>query len=78
MPELRPGTNHCQCGGCGLYFQTVKAFDRHRIGVGLNRGCLPQSEMAANSLHRDAQGFYRLPVKPGPKWAEIRPRKAQD
>lgn len=35
----------CQCGDCGEYFNSVAAFDRHRVGVGRARKCMPPASL---------------------------------
>lgn len=47
MPELRPGSSMCQCGGCGLFFSRTSTFDAHRVGrhEPLERRCLTPIEM---------------------------------
>jgi len=64
-PMLPPGTNYCRCSCCDSYFRTVKAFDRHRVGVvvgvGRDRGCLPEAECLASGLEMDSQGYFRFP-----------------
>jgi hypothetical protein len=36
--------NRCKCGGCGRYFNSTSAFDRHRSGKPSERVCLdPES-----------------------------------
>ena len=62
-PMLPSGSNFCKCSQCGLYFRTVKAFDAHRIGVGRERGCLPEAECPGLGLERDPQGYWRFPKR---------------
>ncbi len=62
-PMLPPGRNFCKCALCGLYFKSVKAFDVHLIGVGLDRGCMPEAECSGLGLERDLGGYWRLPKR---------------
>ncbi len=62
-PMLPSGSNFCKCSHCDLYFRTVKAFGAHRIGVGLDRSCMPEAECPGLGLERDPQGYWRLPKR---------------
>lgn len=50
---------HCQCGGCGLYFRSLAAFDSHRVGPYTNRNCLGQQQMQDAGMTQDARGFWK-------------------
>ncbi len=39
--------DHCQCAGCGQYFNSTAAFDKHRVGPYHKRRCLLPNEMEA-------------------------------
>ena len=42
---------HNQCPGCGEYFNSNKAFDKHRIGdFGVDRRCVTVEEMLAKGM----------------------------
>lgn len=58
MPELTPYTNQCQCGGCGLFFSTVRNFDRHRVGIGEKRRCRSPIELTEMNMHVNQNGFW--------------------
>jgi hypothetical protein len=48
-----------QCGGCGQYFNSNTAFDKHRTGVfGVNRRCLNDQEMEAKKMQKNAWGYW--------------------
>lgn len=32
MPELRPGSERCECCECGMFFSGTTGFDDHRTG----------------------------------------------
>ena len=58
----------CQCGGCGDYFGSERAFDRHRLGDYAEPGqwqgtrrCLTHAEMMETGWHRSARGFLLQP-----------------
>jgi len=43
--------NHCQCDKCGEYFNSVAAFDKHRIGEhGVDRRCRTTEEMLKDKM----------------------------
>lgn len=65
-PKLRGC--RCQCGGCGEYFGSTGAFDRHRIGKYAEPGkwkgtrrCLTLAEMERRGWRRNPQGFLLKP-----------------
>jgi len=48
-----------QCPACGKYFNSTKAFDKHRTGrYGVDRGCLDESEMQSRGMIENACGFW--------------------
>ncbi len=59
--RLPPGTNFCKCALCGLRFKSVRAFDKHRIGVWPDRGCMPEAECPGLGLEKDPKGHWRFP-----------------
>lgn len=61
----------CKCGGCGEYFNSVYAFDRHRRGDAdsSTRYCLTTAQLAANRWTQDALGFWRTPGSAHSRWA---------
>lgn len=49
-----------QCAGCGEYFNSSHAFDKHRTGIhGVDRRCLTPEEMTAAGMHFGDDGFWR-------------------
>ncbi len=57
--------NRCQCAGppfagCGEYFNSTAAFDRHRAGSysPMQRRCLTPDEMRAAGMSRNEAGFW--------------------
>ena len=51
--------DNCQCAGCGLYFKSTKAFDKHRRGTpGKDRRCLAPTEMLLKGMATDKRGFW--------------------
>ena len=64
--RLRPGSNRCQCAGCGEYFASPTAFDRHqRVGNGDVR-CLSEDEMRSRGMVRSDVGWWHASAA---KWA---------
>ena len=57
-----------QCCGCGEYFNSTAAFDKHRTGdfssVTNPRRCLSQPEMYAKGMARNRDGFWVTAVNP--------------
>ena len=48
-----------QCPGCGLYFNSNLAFDKHRTGKhGVNRRCRSKQEMLDKGMDLNAYGFW--------------------
>jgi len=52
--------NRSQCGGCGLYFSSVSAFDKHRVAIDKdgNRRCLDEAEMRAKGMDINERGWW--------------------
>lgn len=74
MPaETRRLRNYCP--RCGEDFNSLNAFDRHRVGrhnapAGSKRArrCLTETELVEAGLHRDAYGRWRMPASENPFW----------
>ena len=48
-----------QCQGCKEYFNSIKAFERHRIGeFGVDRRCRTPDEMIARGYSKNKYGFW--------------------
>jgi hypothetical protein len=56
--------DHCQCRGCGEYFNSTYAFDMHRTGEYTHeppkdgRRCLTPDEMHAKGMTENAGGWW--------------------
>lgn len=51
--------NRNQCQSCKQYFNSNKAFDKHRRGeFGVNRRCLTPDEMKAKGMLINHAGFW--------------------
>ena len=54
--------DHCRCSpltGCGEYFNSTYAFDKHRTGKhGVDRRCLSPPEMLAKGMHQKPNGYW--------------------
>lgn len=69
--QLRGDRN--QCTGCGLYFNSTHAFDKHRTGRhGVDRRCMGVAEMTGIGMVIREDGFWRgseMPAKAIPEAA---------
>jgi len=51
--------NRCECGACHQRFNSVSAFDLHRVGMyGIDRHCREPSEMLAIGMSLNDGGFW--------------------
>ena len=51
--------NKNQCSGCGVFFFSNKAFDKHRTGkYGVNRRCRTPEEMLALGMFINIYGCW--------------------
>jgi len=58
MKKRLTGTRN-QCGGCREYFNSVTAFEKHRIGkFGIDRRCMTPDEMTAAKMEINRDGFW--------------------
>jgi hypothetical protein len=59
MKARRLSSVRCLCRNCGEYFNSIRAFDRHRIGAYLSdRRCLSGGEMRDNGMSVNKSGFW--------------------
>ena len=72
MTERRLTGDHNQCRGCGQYFNSTSAFDKHRTGEHTNnqRRCLTPLEMTNRGMVVNARGFWITAPLPTPYLAE--------
>lgn len=51
--------DHCQCGGCGEYFNSTFSFDAHRVGTYApnTRRCLSVPEIKALGMTLTKHGW---------------------
>lgn len=48
-----------QCPGCSVYFNSTRAFEKHRVGShGVDRRCLTPTEMLQRGMAQNAAGFW--------------------
>lgn len=52
------GGQRCLCRTCGERFNSLSAFDRHRIGAFDDRRCLTPGEMRARRMMLNTRGFW--------------------
>jgi hypothetical protein len=56
---------HNQCRGCGEYFNSNYAFDKHRTGLhGKHRRCRTPEEMMGKGMVKNAGGWWVSSAKP--------------
>lgn len=55
---MKLGNDRCQCAGCGNYFRSTAAFDKHRTGKAGERRCRSTDEMLARGMVRNAGGWW--------------------
>lgn len=56
---MKVSDRRCRCSGCGQFFNSVGAFDRHRTGpYAAGRRCLTAEEMTARGWLHNAAGFW--------------------
>ena len=62
-----------QCRGCSEFFNSTRAFDKHREGQhGQDRRCLTPTEMQEKGMAKNAAGFWvGTPMQTDmPHWVE--------
>lgn len=54
--------DRCRCSGCGEYFNSTSAFDKHRVGregkTRVERRCLSVSEMVELGMALNSSDFW--------------------
>jgi len=59
MSRYRLTASRCLCRGCSEYFNSVYAFDRHRIWASPTvQRCLTPAEMVQKGMTNNASGFW--------------------
>jgi hypothetical protein len=59
MKARRLSSARCLCRNCGEYFNSIRAFDRHRVSVYPgNRRCLSGEEMCDHGMSVNKSGFW--------------------
>jgi hypothetical protein len=70
----RLGGRRCECGMCHQRFNSVSAFDLHRVGThGVDRHCRRPSEMLAIGMKLNELGFW-IERRRGERHQNRRPR----
>lgn len=58
-PRLPLYTDTCRCTGCGEYFNSPAAFDKHRVGEpGIDRRCWTPAEMRAHGMSKNDRDLW--------------------
>lgn len=50
--------DHSRCSICGAFFNSTRAFDKHRVGGWLGRRCLTAEDMLAKGMIRSSTGWW--------------------
>lgn len=50
--------DHCRCTACGGYFNSTRAFDKHRRGAYPERRCLSPDEMLAAGMAKNSGDWW--------------------
>jgi hypothetical protein len=50
--------DHCRCSGCGAFFNSTRAFDKHRAGELADRRCLSADDMLAKGMSLSPSGWW--------------------
>jgi hypothetical protein len=58
MTAPRLTGSRCRCRGCSEHFNSLTAFDLHRVGRPEARRCLSNNEMVEAGMTRNAGGFW--------------------
>jgi hypothetical protein len=74
MTAPRLTGNRCVCRGCGQLFNSIKPFDRHRIGGPLGRRCLTPVEMHGRGMSLNHKGFWRTEPRPKDRLRAVAPQ----
>ncbi len=71
MNALTVSNSRCQCGGCDEYFNSLAAFDKHRVGsFGVDRRCRTAHEMKAAGMDRNTAGYWVTAPSTGGFWGK--------
>jgi len=63
-PKLPHNSNYCLCPACDEYFNSVYAFDLHRIGThGKDRGCMNMDQMLGKGMAVNNKGYWISKIK---------------
>jgi hypothetical protein len=64
MSGQRLSGNRCLCRSCGGYFNSLKGFDRHRVGNYPElRRCLTPTEMLKRGMTVNSVGFWITEIR---------------
>jgi hypothetical protein len=67
-PMLPAYSDRCRCTGCGEYFASTAAFDRHRRGPFTRRRCRMEWEMIEAGMTRRSSGHWITIPRPPRRW----------
>ena len=59
MKNLKPTARRCICAACNESFNSVPAFEKHRVGSHKGtRRCLTAGEMYEKGMRENADGYW--------------------
>ena len=65
-PTRKLTDSRCQCSGCGEYFNSDTAFEKHRVGqFGVDRRCMSLAEMTQSRNGQKSGGLVDLRATSG-------------
>jgi hypothetical protein len=67
LPTRKLRGDHCHCRTCGEYFNSTKAFDKHRVSDGCMAGtrrCRMAPQMLQSGMDRDEGGWWITSKRP--------------
>lgn len=74
--------SRCRCGGCGEVFNSLSAFDAHRVGpyrqwwepvAAPDRRCLTAEQMAAKGMALNVRGYWVTETRAARKARSVSP-----
>lgn len=65
MSELKVGHSRCKCPTCGLFFNSIAGFDKHRSGTHAGgKVCLSADGMRAVGMDTNSEGYWVTSLMP--------------
>lgn len=65
MADLKVGHSRCKCPTCGLFFNSIAGFDKHRAGTHAEgKVCLSIEGMKAIGMDTNSDGYWVTALMP--------------